>query len=44
MIVRKKISSQMLDLQNFNLATGSYIYRIQTANGSSGAGTLIKNN
>lgn len=44
MIVREKISSQMLDLQDFNLATGSYIYRIQTANGSSSAGTLIKNN
>jgi hypothetical protein len=44
MIVRGKISSQMLDLQDFNLTTGSYIYRIQTANGSGSAGTLIKNN
>lgn len=44
MIVREKISNQTLDLQDFNLAAGSYIYRIQTADGGHSAGTLIKNN
>lgn len=44
MIIRETIQNQTIDLQKLNLASGSYIYRLETADGQSSSGTLIKNN